>query len=318
MAFCGSSVDGISVVKTHESETAETSVKGAIYAICAFSFWGILPLYWKQLGGINPREILCHRVLWASVYLVFMVSQTTTIRHAYGQCIKIGRRGIIMHVFAASIITCNWLIYIWAIGQNRVLETSLGYFLSPLVNIILGAVYFREKLSGLQKMAVGLTVLGVGNLVLGAGGLPWISLGLSTTFGVYSLLRKLSKADSLTCLTLETWMMAPFALVYLVYLSTQIDLQFTSGLLTGGLLMGGGLASICPLLFYSSAARRLRLSTLAFFQYISPTLAFVLAVWVFREPFSSTKLTTFGFIWAALALYVINSVQVSRVSRRAS
>ena len=211
-----------------------------------------------------------------------------------------------LRVFALSslLLSTNWLIYIWAVNENRVVEASLGYFINPLVNVLLGRVFLGERLTPVQASAVGLATLGVGWLTLSLGSVPWVALSQAGSFGVYGLLRKRAPLPSLEGLALETYLIAPFALLALLVLHWQGAGAFGHGSgLSDGLLMGAGVVTAVPLLLFASGARRLTLATLGLIQYVGPTMQLLLGVWLYHEPFGAVRAIGFGLIWAALALY---------------
>ena len=288
---------------------------GFIAALTAFLLWGLLPVYWKSLITVNPFEILCHRVVWSLVF----ISLVLTVRHGWGDLFAPLKspRDLIILSLSSLMIGGNWLLYIWAVNTNHVLETSLGYYINPLVNVLLGFIFFRERLNPLQLVAIGLAALGVAYSVLSHGELPWISLALAVTFAFYGLLRKIASVESLPGLFLETMVLGPFALAYIV----KLQMDGTAALFAQGgsidlLLIGAGAVTACPLIGFAYGARRLQLTTVGFLQYLAPSIAFLLGVFVYREPFTTSHLITFALIWSGLTVYTFESVRTIRRQRR--
>jgi chloramphenicol-sensitive protein RarD len=290
---------------------------GFIAAFAAFLAWGLLPVYWKAVIGVPPLEILCHRILWSLVFIAAIL----TIKGRWPETFAPLRspRNILILTLSSLCIGLNWLIYIWSVNTGHVLATSLGYYINPLVNVLLGFVFFRERLNAMQTAAIGLAALGVANSIFGYGTIPWISLALAVSFAFYGLLRKIAAVESLPGLFLETMVLAPAALFYVL----RLQALGTSGFLAGDtridlLLIGAGAATALPLIGFAYGARRLRLTTIGLLQYFAPTIAFLLGVFVYREPFGPSHLLTFACIWAGLALYTFDSVRAMRRHRRAA
>ncbi len=276
--------------------------RGVLYAVSAFFIWGLFPLYWKPLAHVPALQILCHRAAGSAVF----VPGILLIQRNWAWLGDSLRQPARLRVFALSslLLSTNWLIYIWAVNENRVVEASLGYFINPLVNVLLGRVFLGERLTPAQASAVGLATLGVAWLTLSLGSVPWVALALAGSFGVYGLLRKRAPLPSLEGLALETYLIAPFALLALLILHWQGAGAFGQGSgLSDGLLMGAGVVTAIPLLLFASGARRLTLATLGLIQYIGPTMQLLLGVWLYHEPFGAVRAIGFGLIWAALALY---------------
>ncbi|UDM16139.1 EamA family transporter RarD [Vogesella sp. XCS3] len=276
--------------------------KGVLYATGAFFIWGLFPLYWKPLHAVPALQILCHRIVWSALFVAILLLVQRNWRWL-GDSLRDGAR---LRVFALSslLLSFNWLIYIWAVNENRVVEASLGYFINPLVNVLLGRLFLGERLTRTQGIAIGLATLGVAWLTLSVGTLPWVALSLAATFGVYGLLRKKAPLPSLEGLALETFLMLPLALAALLWFAVRGDGAFGQlGLATDALLMGAGVVTAIPLLLFASGARRLKLATVGLIQYLGPTIQLLLGVWLYHEPFGSSRAIGFGLIWAALALY---------------
>lgn len=277
-------------------------VPGMASGCMAFLSWGLVPAYWKQLIGVSALHILAHRALWSLVFLVGLLSWQG---HWRGLGASLARPRQAANSLAGTLaITANWFIFIWAVNEGYVLETSLGYFLTPLLNVLLGAVVMGERLRPLQKVAVGLAAAGVLNRLVGYGHVPWIALGLCVSFGFYGLLRKRSSLESIPGLFVETALMLPLALGYILYglMHDPVVLQTVRAPSTAALLVGGGLVTALPLIWFGKAARHLPLSTLATLQYLGPTVSFLLGVFVYHEAFTAGHAVTFALIWAGIAL----------------
>ncbi|RYD83449.1 MAG: EamA family transporter RarD, partial [Verrucomicrobiaceae bacterium] len=279
---------------------------GLLTAVLAFASWGLVPIYWKLLQTVSSMEILAHRLLWSFVFSALLLAFQRRWSEI-GRSLR-SRRQILMSVLSGAFICLNWYIFIWAVNSGHIVETSLGYFMTPLVNILLGALLFGERLRPVQWAAIGLAAVGVLNLTFGYGAFPWIGLSLCASFAVYGLLRKTSRADSLPGLFLESAAIMPLAVGYLVYLAhsgeSAFELTVTRVPL---LLMGGGVITALPLLWFAHAARNLKFSTLGLLQYLGPSISFLVGVFLYREPFTQQHFITFGCIWTALAIYTIES-----------
>lgn len=288
--------------------------RGLLSALGAFCIWGLSPLFFKALASLGAFEVVAHRVLWSVVLLLPLIGLTQgfgQIRRAFGDA-RLAALLVVTMLLAGS----NWLIYVWAIMAGRTVEASLGYFINPLVNVALGAIFLHERLRPLQKLAVGLAALGVATRIWAIGHLPWVALALAVTFAVYGLLRKRAPVDSLNGLCVETLVALPIALAYLGWELSRGELRA----LHGGawmflLLPAAGLITTIPLWLFTEGARRLPLSVLGLVQYLAPTLQFLIAVWVFHEPFGTSQLMSFGLIWTALAVF---SWDLLRSTRSAS
>lgn len=283
------------------SDSLETR-RGVIYAAAAFFIWGLFPLYWKPLHEVPALQILCHRIVWSAVFVAMILVWQRNWRWL-GEALRDVHK---LKIFALSsfLLSLNWLIYIWAVNENRVVEASLGYFINPLVNVLLGRFFLGERLTRTQSLAVGLATLGVAWITLGVGSLPWVALTLAGSFGLYGLLRKKAPLPSLEGLALETFMMTPPALILLFWLHSQGQGAFgTLGLGRDLLLMGAGVVTAIPLLLFASGARRLKLATVGLIQYLGPTIQLMLGVLLYGEPFGPERAIGFALIWAALALY---------------
>jgi chloramphenicol-sensitive protein RarD len=271
---------------------------GVVYAVLAYGSWGLLPIYWKLLSTVSALEILSHRMIWSGLLLLgILVMQTRG-----PDLLKLVQqpRKLLPLLATASLLGFNWGLYIYGVNSDRVIETSLGYFINPLVCVLLGVMILGERLRSGQWLAVLLAGAGVGYSIFAAGQVPWIALGLAFSFGLYGLFQKLIVVQPLMGLTVETCLLSPIAITYLL---VQHPNQFGQSASITMLLIGCGVVTSFPLFCFNSAAQQLRLSTMGFFQYMAPSLQLLLGIWVFHEPFTRTNLIVFSLIWAALAVY---------------
>jgi chloramphenicol-sensitive protein RarD len=273
--------------------------------------WGLAPLYFKEVVSVPPLELLAHRVLWSLLFLAVLV----TSQRRWGvvrTCLRAPalRRGLVL---SALLVAINWLVYIYGVSTSQIVQTSLGYFINPLVSVLLGTLVLGERLRSLQVLAVAIAACGVLILTLRTGELPWIALTIALSFGFYGLVRKVLHVEAVAGLTVETLILTPVSLSYLVWLLCAGDVHFLAGDTRLDILLAlSGLVTSLPLLCFAQAARRLRLSTLGFVQYLAPSLQFLLAVLLYREPFHFWQGVCFGCIWSALALYSLDSLLVYR------
>ena len=285
------------------------NLTGASAALGAFILWGFIPIYFKAVSHIPAFEVLAHRILWTVIILgiVIIIKGTRT------KTLKVfqNKRLLQMLMLSSLLISSNWLVFIWAVAHDRLLEASLGYFSTPIVSVALGMFFLKEKLRFWQWLAVGLSVLSVSNLIWSHGSIPWVAIGVSVTFGLYGLVRKITDVDAFSGLFIETALIVLPMLVYLLFIGLQgAGAYDPSNVKLTSLLMMAGLVTATPLILFAIAAKRLTLSTLGFFQYITPTGQFLLAVFLYNEPFLNTHLITFGIIWLALAIYSIDGLIV--------
>ena len=276
---------------------------GILSAGLAFLCWGLFPLYFHAISEVPPLQIMIHRVLWSLLFLTLIL----TARHQWKWLAEVRRRPRVMLSFALSavLLSGNWLLYIWAVNNGHVIEASLGYFINPLVNVMLGYLVLKERLRAGQWAAIALAGCGVLWLTWQAGHMPWIALVLAASFGGYGLMRKTAQLGALEGLSFETMILFPFALAYLIWLALHDQNSFmnTSSNTTRWLLVASGPITAIPLLLFASGARKIPLSVLGLLQYIGPTIQFALGIFLFQEAFTSGKLVGFLMIWSALALY---------------
>lgn len=273
---------------------------GVGFALAAYGLWGVAPVYFKWLDFAGPLEVVAHRVVWSVLLLAALVS----LRRGWRGVTALNVRQLGWLAVSGLLISMNWLLYVWAIFSERMLDASLGYFINPLVNVLLGVLFFKEWLRPAQKVAMALAALGVLNEVVAVGVLPWVGLFLAASFGLYGLVRKRLAVDPVVGLGVESTLVLPLAGGYLLF-----------GALAGGGALGrmdpsevallslGGPVTVAPLVFFAAAAVRMPLSVLGFFQYLAPSAMFVLAVFVYGEPFRMTQLVSFGCIWVALLIF---------------
>ncbi len=295
-------------------ETSPTRT-GVLAATAAYLTWGLAPVYWKLLQTVPAVELLAHRIVWSFVLVVgwlWISRRLPDLRAAWAHP---GTRARLLA--STALIGVNWGLFIWAVNSGHILQASLGYYINPLVSVVLGLVVLGERLSRGQGLAVGLAAVGVAVLAISVGSLPWVSLALAGSFGLYGLLRKTVRADAVLGLAFETSLLAPFALALLV--AAGLDGRGAFGrvsAMTDGLLAFTGVLTAVPLLLFTAGARRLPLNLLGLLQYLAPTCHFALAVAVYHEPFSTAHAVTFGLIWIALALYTADARRRIRRQRR--
>ena len=284
---------------------------GVLAALAAFGMWGIIPVYIKAVAHVPAPELLAHRTFWSVILLLVLIvlgRRWRALRAALAE-----PRAWLLLAVSTSLLALNWLVFIWAITDGRVLETSLGYYINPLVNVLLGVLVLRERLNLWQGLAVALATIGVLNLTVQLGSFPWVSLTLAASFGIYGLIRKTIRLNSIEGLFVETALITPLALGYLIFLgATGAGAMGAGDRATDILLLLSGVVTALPLLAFASAARRLQYTTVGFFQYIAPTGHFLLAVFVYGEAFTGAHLITFGLIWAALAIFTADSLRAMR------
>ena len=283
---------------------------GFIYALCAFSIWGLFPLYFRLIPLVAPLELVMQRTLWSLLFLGLLL--TGLKRWAWLKQVWAEPRKLPIYAFSAVLLAANWMVYVYAIQTHQVAEASLGYFINPLVSVLLGVLVLRERLGVVKWVAVGLAATGVVWLTWKLGRLPWIALVLACSFGIYGLVRKTSTLGALEGLALETLLLAPIALPALLWWTVSHNGAWAQPDLTSAawLVLSGPL-SVFPLLFFAAAARRLPLATVGLVQYLSPSIQLLLAIWVFHEPFNIDRLVGFAFIWSALVLVSADAIRKS-------
>ena len=295
------------------AESHSKSKTAVLAGLAAFMTWGLIPGYWKLLRAVPATEILAHRYVWTTVFLTGLLSW----QHRWVE-VRSNAQSIRKMAFcfaSGCAISVNWFLFIWAVNINRIIETSLGYFMTPLVNVLFGAVFLRERLTRLQLASVLLATFGVLNLTFGYGHFPWIAVMICASFGIYGLLRKQSGTAAVPGLFFEAILLAPVAIGYLWLLRSRDQLVFGSETSPTVLLITTGVVTAVPMVWFGHAARHLRLTTLGFLQYLSPTCSFLLGVFVYHEPFGRGQLITFSLIWLALVVFTIEALVRLRADR---
>lgn len=281
--------------------------KGFWYALGAYFSWGLLPVYWKLLHGVAAVQVIGHRIVWSFIMLILFLSFTRQIQAFWQEAAK--KKVLIIYFFAAILIGVNWFVYVWAVNANYIVETSLGYFINPLVSMLMGVFILGERLRKLQWVSVILAASGVIYLTVSYGRLPWIALTLAASFGLYGLVKKLAPLGSLYGLAIETGILFIPALIYLLFTDVTGGGAFVhAGISPTLLLIGAGAVTTIPLLMFASAAQNIPLSMVGVMQYIAPTMQFLLGVIVYKETFARFQLVGFGFVWLACLLFVIEGL----------
>ncbi|MDV2581304.1 EamA family transporter RarD [Alkalibacillus haloalkaliphilus] len=283
---------------------------GTLYATFAYILWGFLPLYWKILEYVPAWEILAHRILWSFAFMMVFIFVIRRWHLFMTECRTLFTDWrTALGISAASIvISINWVTYIWAVNSERVLDASLGYYINPLISVLFGFIFLKERFSKLQWIAIVLALTGVGYMTYNFGDVPWAALLLAVSFAIYGLLKKIVNLNAIFGLAIETVIVLPVALIYIIHLEwVQVGAMSLSW--TGVLLIGTGLATAIPLLLFAQGAKRIPLSLVGFLQYIAPTIMLLLGVFLFNEPFTSVHAITFTLIWIGLTLYTYERVK---------
>lgn len=290
--------------------SADGASSGLIYAILAYGAWGLFPIYWKWFGDTPAVEVLSHRMIWSMAFvLILLVAQR---RLPELVAVRRSPQTLKLLILGAILLALNWGLYIYGVNTERVVETSLGYFINPLLTIVLGMVVMKERLNRVQWAAVAIAMVGVGNFIVAFGQVPWIAFGLACSFGFYGLVRKLAAISPMIGLAVETFVIAPFMLLLVIYWDIKgVGVLGTSGIMTL-LCIGAGVVTSMPLLWFTNATKRLQLSTMGFMQYIAPSIQLMLGVFLYHEAFTQAHAITFGCIWTALGIYSVNSWLTTR------
>ncbi|WP_278504926.1 EamA family transporter RarD [Mitsuokella multacida] len=281
---------------------------GMMAALSTYLIWGVLPLYWNLLARAEANEILAHRIIWSFVFMVVVLMVTKRWQSFKEDCRALWqdkKRGAIL-LLAAFTISLNWLTYIWAVNHGHVIDTSIGYYINPLMSVLFGIVFFRERISGLKKISLLLAAIGIVLMTYQLGKLPWVAVVLAVSFSVYGALKKQLHLNPFSSITLETLLMVPFAVPYIGILMMSPANHFS--LATPDLalyLMGTGVVTAVPLVLFSYGANLLPLNVLGFFQYISPTIGLLLGIFFFHETFGMAQISALGFVWAAIVLFTV-------------
>lgn len=277
--------------------------------------WGAMPIYWKAIEAVSSFEILGHRVIWSVVFTLVLITLKRNWQ-VIGKMLRSRKKDVLWLAAGGFLISFNWGLYIWAVNGGRILETSLGYFINPLLSMFLGMIFFKEKLNRIQTLALVLAVLGVSIELVAAGSLPLVSLGLAISFGLYGVLKKTVAVEPEIALFTETVTVAPFALAWLIFLQKEGLSSFPYDSMTNLMLAGAGIMTSIPLLMFAYGASRVPLTTVGFVQFVTPTLSFAIGLLIFKEDINMNRVFTFMFIWAALILYTTDLVFSGRKSHR--
>ncbi|MFN3452142.1 MAG: EamA family transporter RarD [Sphingorhabdus sp.] len=296
---------------TDKPETAQPS--GLPYAISAYLIWGFVPVYFKLLSHVSPIAVVAQRILWSIPLLLLIMA----FRKQLGEYAAIFRHKAHLRnlLASATLIAINWLIYIWAVSTDHILAASLGYYLNPLVNVLLGRLFLGERLRPLQMAAVAVAAIGVAILIGDALDTLWVSISLAFSFGLYGLIRKITPVGSVPGLAIETTLLAPLALGAVLYFAQVGGGGFGDDVTTSGLLILAGAVTAIPLLMFATAARRMSYASLGFVQYIAPSIAFLLGVFAYGEPLSTTKIACFILIWVSIAIFCADAIKTYRASK---
>lgn len=284
--------------------------KGILYGIGAYVFWGFFPIYWKFLHHISAFQLISHRIIWSFVLLMVIILLTGQWADFRATARS---KNLWIYLIAALLIAVNWTLYVWAVNEKHIVETSLGYFINPLISVLLGVIFLRERLRFAQWIPVILAALGVTYLTFVYGRLPYIALSLAFSFGLYGLVKKLSPLGSLYGLTVETGILFLPAVGYLLFVEANGNGAFLhTGLVSDLLMIGAGLVTTVPLLLFASAARSIPLWVVGLLQYIAPTLQFLIGVFIYKEEFSPNQLIGFSVVWVALVIFLVENFLSSR------
>jgi len=286
--------------------------KGILNGLAAYALWGFFPIYWKLLHQVPALQVIAHRISWSFILLIVFILLTKQWRDFRSAALTAKTLGI--YSIAAVLLTVNWLVYVWGVNAGFIVETSLGYFINPLLSVLLGVIFLRERLRTAQWVPVGLASVGVIYLTVAYGRLPWIALSLAFSFGFYGFVKKLAPLGSLYGLTLETAIVFPIALIYLAFVGfTGSGTFLHEGALTDMLLIGAGAVTTIPLLMFASAAKQIPLTVIGLLQYIAPTLQFLIGVFIYQEPFDQAHLIGFGIVWVALIIFWVENFSAHRM-----
>ncbi|RMS87045.1 RarD protein [Pseudomonas savastanoi] len=294
----------MSVLKGRSMQAANPR-RGYILGLSAYTIWGLFPIYFKAISDVPAIEIIIHRVLWSALFgsIVLMFWK----HPGWWRDLRNNPQRLAVLALSGTLIAANWIVYVWAVNNGRMLEASLGYYINPLVNVLLGMLLLGERLRRLQMLAVAFATIGVAQQVWNVGSLPWVSLALALTFAFYGLIRKKAPVAALPGLVVETWMLVPLALIWLTLNPTAVSAQPEFWTTTQAIwLAAAGPVTLIPLVCFNAAARHLPFTTLGFLQYLAPTLVLLLAVLLYGEHLTTSTIITFAFIWAGLAIYSVD------------
>ena len=290
-----------------ENKEKDSRLTGMIYVTSTYLFWGIQPIYWKQLGGFSPVELIANRIVWSFVFFMIILrlqKKTSLLREAFKD-----KKRLIMTCVAGCLVSTNWLIYIYAVNTGQILATSLGYYICPLVSVILGMVFLGERFNRLQMVAFLLACAGVGVVAISYGSLPWIAVSLPLLFGVYGLFKKMIGLDAVVSMVIEIMAILPLGLGYMLYIELEGQGHlFSDGPYMTFMLLLTGVVTSLPLWWFAKGASMVKLSTIGFMQFLAPTISLIMGVVMYGEPFTSVQLYSFGLIWAAIAVFIYSLI----------
>ncbi|MGM7722064.1 EamA family transporter RarD [Metabacillus sp. Hm71] len=300
-----------------DTSAVNTYKLGLIYTAGSYFLWGILPLYWKMIEHVSAEEILAHRIFWSFMFMVVVLSFNKEWKNVMDASKRIIKQPLlfISLLLSSLLISINWFVYIWSVNHDNMIEASLGYYINPLISVLLGMIFFKERLNLLQKVSFLIAAIGVMIMTLHYGQVPWIAITLALSFGLYGLTKKMTKLCPSIGLTFETLVVTPIAAYYLwLIFSSGKSEFFAFDITTNVLLVGAGIATALPLLLFASGAQRIPLFMIGVLQYISPTITLIIGIVLYKEPFSTIEIITFSFIWSALILFTLsNSKYLSKV-----
>jgi chloramphenicol-sensitive protein RarD len=284
--------------------------QGLIYTAGSYLLWGILPLYWKMIENVSAEEILAHRIFWSFLFMLILLSINKEWKNIMVASKRMIKQPLLFLslVFSSLLISINWFVYIWSVNNEHMIEASLGYYINPLISVLLGMIFFKEKLNFWQKISFGVAAIGVIIMTIHYGQIPWVAITLALSFGLYGLTKKLTKFSSTIGLTFETMVVTPIAVYYLWMIASQGKSEFLAfDVPTNLLLVGAGVATALPLLLFASGAQLIPLFMVGVLQYIAPTITLVIGIVVYKEPFTTIEMITFTFIWSALILFTLSN-----------
>lgn len=296
----------------------ENERQGVIWALGAYVVWGVLPIYWKWLGHVPSSEIITSRVIWAFVFtmLFVVIMRNSKLLLVDIRTLWQNQKAFWSLFFASALISGNWFLYIWAVNNNHLVETSLGYYINPLISVMLGIFFLKERLTSAQKLAVVIALIGVIILTISYGRFPWLAMALAISFAIYGLMKKTIPLDAVRGLAIETLFILPFALIYYIYLFVSDQaIMFHNNLQTDILLVFTGAATAIPLVLFAKGAQRMPLYMVGFLQYIAPTCMLFLGVIIYDETFNAIDLLSFSLIWLALILFTVSKVMEARTRK---
>jgi chloramphenicol-sensitive protein RarD len=301
-----------------------TYKQGLIYTAGSYFLWGILPLYWKMIENVSAEEILAHRIFWSFLFMLVLLSFNKEWKNIIVASKRIIKKPLLFLslVLSSLLISTNWFVYIWSVNNAQMIEASLGYYINPLISVLLGMIFFKEKLNLWQKLSFVIAAIGVLIMTFHYGQVPWVAITLALSFGLYGLTKKMTKFSSAIGLTFETMVVTPIAAYYLFMIASRGESYFLAYHVTTNLLLiGAGIATAIPLLLFASGARRIPLFMVGVLQYIAPTITLIIGIVLYKEPFTNIEVITFTFIWSALLLFTLSNskyfrkVQVKRTRK---